>query len=67
MSQRLDSAAEVLAAARQVLPWMIEIRRDLYMDEESGLRNAGYRRTRVMVRALAEAAIAAVLQPVGEM
>jgi amidohydrolase len=44
MSQRLDSAAEILAAAREILPWMIEIRRDLHQNPELGLeehRTAG--------------------------
>jgi amidohydrolase len=37
MSQRLDSAAEALAAAREILPWVIEIRRDLHQHPELGL------------------------------
>jgi len=37
MSQRLDSAAEILAAARQILPWMTDIRRDLHQHPELGL------------------------------
>ena len=37
MSQRLDSAEEILAAARQILPWMTDIRRDLHQHPELGL------------------------------
>ena len=37
MSQRVDSAAEILAAAREILPWMVEIRRDLHRHPELGL------------------------------
>jgi amidohydrolase len=32
-----ESPAEILAAARQILPWMIEIRRDLHRHPELGL------------------------------
>lgn len=37
MSQRLDSAAEILKAAQEILPWMVEIRRDLHQHPELGL------------------------------
>ena len=37
MSQGLDSAAEILATAREILPWMTEIRRDLHQHPELGL------------------------------
>ena len=37
MSQRLDSAAEILATAREILPWMVDIRRDLHQHPELGL------------------------------
>ena len=37
MSQRLDSAEEILAGAREILPWMTEIRRDLHQHPELGL------------------------------
>ena len=37
MSQGADSAAGILAAARDILPWMTEIRRDLHQHPELGL------------------------------
>ncbi len=37
MSQGPDSAAEILGKARQILPWMTEIRRDLHQHPELGL------------------------------
>ena len=37
MSERLGSPEEILAAAREILPWMIEIRRDVHQHPELGL------------------------------
>ena len=49
MSQRRDSPEEILAAARKILPWMTEIRRDLHQHPELGLEE---HRTAERVQAL---------------
>ena len=44
MSPRSDSPQDILAAAREILPWMTDIRRDLHQHHELGLeehRTAG--------------------------
>jgi len=44
-----DTASDILAAARDLLPWMIEIRRDLHQHPELGLEE---HRTNAKVRSL---------------